>query len=114
MKRAVLIGINTYTFFNNLEGCENDARSFAELLRNQFGFESTQLLLNADATRDNILGAFNQLVSDTQTDDVALVYYAGHGSQMRDREGDEPSGFDSTLIPVDSARDDAHPELMRE
>ena len=114
MKRAVLIGINEYKYFNALEGCETDARSVDELLREQFGFEQTRLLLNADATRANILGAFDQLVSETQRDDVALIYYAGHGSQIRYREGDEPSGFDSTLIPVDSARDDAHPEMMRE
>ena len=114
MKRAVLVGINTYTYFNELEGCENDARTMDELLREQFGFESTRLLLNTDATRENILGAFNQLVSESKADDVALIYYAGHGSQIRDLEGDEPSGFDSTLIPVDSARDNARPELMRE
>ena len=114
MKRAILIGINEYKYFNALEGCENDARSVDELLRERFGFEQTRLLLNADATRANILGAFDQMVTDTQRDDIALVYYAGHGSQIRDREGDEPSGFDSTLIPVDSARDDAHPEMMRE
>jgi len=114
MKRAVLVGINAYTHFTELNGCENDARSLDELLREQFGFEQTRLLLNADATRASILGAFDQLVADTQTDDIALIYYAGHGSQIRDREGDEPSGFDSTLIPVDSARDDARPEMMRE
>jgi len=114
MKRAVLIGINTYTYFNALEGCVNDARSMDELLRTQFGFESTRLLLNTDATRENILGAFDQLVADSQIDDVAVIYYAGHGSQIRDREGDEPSGFDSTLIPIDSSRDAAHPEQMRE
>ena len=33
MKRAVLVGINTYTYFNELEGCENDARTMDELLR---------------------------------------------------------------------------------
>ena len=114
MKRAVLIGINTYTFFNALDGCVNDARSMDELLRTQFGFESTRLLLDTDATRDNILGAFNQLVAEAQADDAVLVYYAGHGSQIRDREGDEPSGFDSTLLPIDSSRDAAHPEQMRE
>lgn len=114
MKRAVLIGINNYTYFNALEGCENDARSFAELLREQFGFDATELLLNADATRGNILSAFDKLVAETGSDDAALIYYAGHGSQIRDREGDEPSGYDSTLIPVDSARDDARPDLMRE
>lgn len=33
-----------------------------------------------------------------------VVYYSGHGSQMTDREGDEPYGFDETLVPHDSSR----------
>src|SRR5205085_8251420 len=59
-------------------------------------------LLNEQATRVGMLAAFDTFVASTNTGDVVFFYYAGHGSQMPDREGDEPSGIDSTLVPVDS------------
>ncbi len=31
-----------------------------------------------------------------------VIHYAGHGSQMTDLEGDEPSGLDSTIMPFDT------------
>ncbi len=39
-----------------------------------------------------------------EPDDVVLFYYSGHGSQMSDREGDEPDFYDETIIPYDSGR----------
>ena len=35
------------------------------------------------------------------------MHYSGHGSQMRDREGDEPDGFDETIVAADSGRSPA-------
>ncbi|HEX4496320.1 MAG TPA: caspase family protein, partial [Thermoanaerobaculia bacterium] len=56
------------------------------------------------ATREGILTAMKELVERVGTDDIVVVHYSGHGSQMRDLEGDEPDGLDETIVPSDSGR----------
>jgi hypothetical protein len=105
-KRALLIGINAYAHVPSLDGCTNDVALMRGVLADVFGFPQEQMttLLNEQATREGILAAFDTLIANTGKDDLVVIHYAGHGSQMTDREGDEPSGFDSTLVPVDSGR----------
>jgi hypothetical protein len=107
VKRALLIGINEYPHFqDNLDGCVNDVALMGSLLQENFGFSSDHIttLTNQDATRDGILGAFDALIDSTGRDDIVVIHYSGHGSQMTDREGDEPSGLDSTIAPTDTGR----------
>jgi len=106
-KRALLVGIDAYQTspkIPTLEGCVNDAQLVQSILLEQFGFSpgNVTLLTNDQATRDGILAAFDALVAATGTDDIVVFYYAGHGSQMTDREGDEASGLDNTIMPTDS------------
>ncbi len=105
-KRALLIGIDSYEHVKHLKGCVNDVQLMRSVLVDTFGFPEAQitLLANKQATRKAMLGAFDALIDATGPDDIVVIHYAGHGSQMRDREGDEPSGFDSTLMPWDTAR----------
>jgi Caspase domain len=105
-KRALLVGIDAYAHIRTLDGCVNDSRLMRSLLVDRFGFPADHViqLLDAQATRQAILAAFDSLVTATGPDDVVVIHFAGHGSQMRDREGDEPSGFDSTLMPWDTGR----------
>ncbi len=106
-QRGLVIGINQYPLLppeRQLTGCVNDAHLMHSLLQQPFGFaaEHLSLLTDAEATRDNILGALKTLVESTAKDDIVVVYFAGHGSQMTDLEYDEPSGYDSTIMPHDS------------
>ncbi|MFN8574693.1 MAG: caspase family protein [Gemmatimonadaceae bacterium] len=108
VRRLLSIGIDQYPLWpadRQLNGCVNDVKLLQEILAEQYGFprEQMTLLTNAEATRDAILAAFDALVAATGKDDVVVVHYAGHGSQMTDLEGDEPSGRDSTMVPCDSA-----------
>ena len=112
-KHALLIGINEYPHlspFEQLEGCVNDARLVAGLLRERFGFpdDHVTVLTDAEATQKGILGAMDALADRIGENDIVVFGYAGHGSQMTDREGDEPDGLDETLVPHDSGRD-PHP-----
>ncbi len=106
-RRALLIGIDAYAHVRTLDGCVNDARLMQRVLVETFGFAAGDITLLADAqaTREAILAAFDTLIAATGPGDVVVVHYAGHGSQMTDREGDEPSGFDSTLMPWDTGRE---------
>lgn len=108
-RRALLIGIDKYTAFPDkfgaLNGCVADIELMRSILIENFGFPDANVtvLKNSRATRKRILSALDRVVGETGTDDVVVIHYAGHGSQMTDREGDEPSGLDSTIVPVDSA-----------
>ena len=106
-RSALLIGINAYLHVRPLRGCVNDVEAMRTALVERFGFEpgNVEVLTDAQATRDGILAAFNRLVDRSATGDIVFFQYSGHGSQMTDREGDEPEGMDETIIPYDSGRD---------
>lgn len=118
MKRhALLIGIDQYpllrltqpdgrTVSQDLRGCVNDVEQLATLLRERFDFAEPELtiLCNGEATRAAILAALASLVQRVDSDDLVVVFFAGHGSQMIDREGTKPSGWDETFLPADSGR----------
>jgi hypothetical protein len=106
---ALLVGIDAYPRLSpheQLHGCVNDVELMASVLRETFGFpeDGITLLRDADATRDGILAAFDSLLAAARPDDVVVVHYSGHGSQMTDREGDEADGLDETIVPHDSGR----------
>ena len=106
----MLIGIDDYRSPEPaLSGCVNDVELMRDVLVEHFRFrpEDIALVKNADATRLGILSALEALLQATQPDDNVVIHYAGHGSQMTDREGDEPSGLDSTWHTVDSSAWDA-------
>lgn len=105
--RALVIGIDRYANLPYpLEGCVNDAKVLGALLADRFGFLPDQIvtLLDEGATRDRILSELDRLVDAAAEDDIIVLTYSGHGSQMTDREGDEPDGLDETIVPHDSGR----------
>src|SRR3954454_18764343 len=108
-KWALLIGINRYPNFaprGQLAGCVNDVEVMRQVLTGSFNFPESQVALLTDerATREGILGAMKDLVQRVGPEDVVVVHYSGHGSQMTDVEGDEPDGLDETIVPHDSGR----------
>ena len=109
-KWALLIGINAYpnlSKFEQLEGCVNDVHLMAGILRDGFGFagDNISVVTDAAATRDGILSAMESLAEKVGENDIVVMHYSGHGSQMTDREGDEPDGMDETIVPHDGGRD---------
>jgi Caspase domain len=108
-KWALLIGINSYPNFaprGQLTGCINDVEAMRRTLIDSFNFPESQVesLTDEQATREGILGAMKDLVQRVGPDDIVVVHYSGHGSQMTDVEGDEPDGLDETIVPHDSGR----------
>jgi hypothetical protein len=99
-RQALCIGINDYPTPNALSGCVADAEEWAEVLRG-LGFGVT-MLLDRDATRDNMLQEIQKIVSSTEAGDVGVVQYSGHGTQVADTDGDEMRDhLDEALVPVD-------------
>ena len=92
-RRALLIAIDRYPHLegSDLQGCVNDMTALAELLRARFGFapERVRLLVDAAATRDAILSALDELAAAVEDDDIVVLAFAGHGSQVTDLEREE-------------------------
>ena len=109
---ALLIGIDEYVAQNNLRGCVNDVEAMQTLLINRYDIPSDRIenhirvLTNRDATRANILQAFEDFLINNQNinrGDQILFHFSGHGSQMAARPEDyEPDGLNETLVPHDS------------
>jgi hypothetical protein len=102
---ALVVGVGKYKNpeIPDLEGPPNDARRFYQLLTGKGGFgfppQNVCLLLDENATTAAFKQAFEKaLVSRAQPDDVAVLFFAGHGSLAIDRNGDEPDERDETLI----------------
>jgi hypothetical protein len=105
-KKALLVGINKYRDpGNDLYGCVNDVRLVEETLRAQYGFtgkENFRILTDSRATREAILDGLSWLTAGAAPGDSLVFHYSGHGSQVPDRNGDEPSdGLDEILCPYD-------------
>ena len=73
---ALIVGINDYQHLPHLSTPRNDAQELMSVLSDQYGFK-TQLLL--EATRDQIIGAFDRYRRTLNDTDSLLIYYAGHG-----------------------------------
>lgn len=73
---ALVIGDDDFRYWPHIDNAVGDARAIEQELRAHYGFKTT-LLVNA--TREQILGAFNDLRQKMTPDDNLLIYYAGHG-----------------------------------
>jgi len=111
-KRAVLVGINDYSpaqtdagtplrKWKDLKGAVNDAETVAAILDSKYQFDEIVLLRNEEATREAIFGAISDLEEASSGGDVAVFYYAGHGSQVRNIGSRESDGLDETIVPFD-------------
>jgi hypothetical protein len=95
---ALCIGIDQYGT-QSLTGCVADSQSFADAL-GQWGF-AVQSLTNERATRQAITNAIEALLTKSSAGDIAVIQYAGHGTQLPDLSGDETDGFDEAWVPYD-------------
>ncbi len=103
-RRAVMVGINDYRGISDLRGCVNDVTNMRDVLRTYLGFKNTDIRVATDsrATKAGILTRLNWLVSGAKAGDFLVFHYSGHGSQIRDRDGDElEDGMDELICPHD-------------
>ncbi|HKO44833.1 MAG TPA: caspase family protein [Pyrinomonadaceae bacterium] len=114
-KKALCVGINDYPFgeANDLRGCVNDANDWASLLKNSFGFTDVKQLLDAQATKANILAGLNDLLAGAKAGDVLVFTNASHGTYRADTDGDEPK-FDEAICPHDTDMDLLVDDELRE
>ncbi|CAH6419016.1 Caspase [uncultured virus] len=127
IKRAFLVDINYRGSEFELHGCINDVLAVKAMLIDHYGYLEENILLLSDdtivkPTAANIINGWKWLISKrsishfnpgreaqsqaylplTSSDNANLYFhYSGHGSQVRDTNGDEIDGKDETICPID-------------
>ncbi len=103
-KFAFLCGINKYAPHLNadLQGCVNDVETYRYILINHFGWhpDNIRVLIDYRAVGDAIIEHMEWLVAHENS--ILVNTFSGHGSEIRDRNGDELKGtMDQFLCPHD-------------
>jgi Caspase domain len=79
---ALVVGIGTFKDpkINPLSFASNDARELAKTLTAQCRFDDVRVLVDAEATRRNILTGLDNIARSAQPEDLVVIYVASHGS----------------------------------
>ncbi|CUS76972.1 Outer membrane protein beta-barrel domain-containing protein [Candidatus Kryptonium thompsonii] len=97
---ALIIGINEYQSLPRLNGAVRSAKMIREKLVREFGFDPENVieLYDDQATRENILKAFDRLMDPRRVskEDRIFIYFAGHG--VTRQVGGKDKGY---IMPVD-------------
>lgn len=103
-KRALVIGIGEQQdkAWNKING-DKDVPLVQGMLKSA-GFKSVTTLVNRQATKVGIIGAFRKMTASCKQGDVVYIHYSGHGQQMTDVHNDEKDGLDECWIPYDAYR----------
>lgn len=103
-KRALVIGLGEQQdkAWNKING-DKDVPLMQGMLKSA-GFKSVTTLMNRQATKTGIIGAFRKMTASCKQGDVVYIHYSGHGQQMTDVHNDEKDGLDECWIPYDAYR----------
>ena len=103
-KRALIIGLGEQQdkAWNKING-DKDV-PFVQGMLKSAGFKSVTTLVNRQATKVSIIGAFKRMTASCKQGDVVYIHYSGHGQQMTDVHNDEKDGLDECWIPYDAYR----------
>ncbi|MCC2971802.1 polysaccharide deacetylase family protein [Massilia sp. IC2-476] len=99
---AIVVGIDKYQKWPQLQYAVRDAEGVGQVLVQKFGFapERVITLKNEQATRNNILAAFHDKLAhgNLQPNDRIFVFFAGHGATRKLSSGRD-LGY---IVPVDA------------
>jgi len=106
-KKALLIGCNYINTDNELYGCINDV-IFIKSKLEEHNFTENDITIMTDESLDklypnktNILNSFINFLSASKSGDTLFFSFSGHGSRITDISGDEKSGLDNVIVPLD-------------
>lgn len=103
-RKALLVGINQFQSINGLNGCINDITNMRDILKSFYRFENNDIHMLADsrATKKAIEDKLHNMIEKAKPGDLLVFHLSSHGSQIRDRHGDELSdGMDELFCPYD-------------
>ncbi len=106
-KLAILVGLRqvSTTAYGGWDGrdgcagCELDVDNMERILA-PLGYE-IRLLKTANATKASVLAQLDEAATALTAGDTLVFYFAGHGGQQPDQNGDELDKHDETLLAYD-------------
>lgn len=102
---AVVVGINDYPHLPKLKYAVNDAKAFRRLLveKNLVPAENITVLLNEQATLRKLRSALGTgLKGAAGSDDMVIIFYAGHGATERDAMSVDGDGLEKYILTYDT------------
>lgn len=82
------VGIDHYTYMDktkHLSYAKNDIQVFTDVIRSyanhQYEKVEVKQLLDTEAKPKNIISALNTIIQKSNSDDIILLYFAGHGAK---------------------------------
>jgi len=108
---AVVVGINDYRHTRNLKYAVNDARAFADYLREVVEVPEERIfcLTDEEATRNRVQSLLGtRLKRRAAAEDTVIIFYAGHGAVEADPLDPDGDGFEKYLLPQDARLDDLY------
>jgi len=107
-KKALLIGCNYSSDpSHRLQGCVYDVYEMKKVLERVFDYTESDIIILSDSNNDieptysNILDNLKKLVDESVNLDEIYFHYSGHGTQIRDKNGDELDNKDEGIVPID-------------
>lgn len=108
-KIALLIGINYTGTSVQLNGCQNDVIKIKDVIKSNYNYLESNINMLIDRqgfiqpTASNIITALNTIYNQCKKEVIeeVFIYYSGHGTNVIDRNGDEPDGKDECIVPLD-------------
>ncbi len=100
IKKAIVVGIDSYNSMPALDGCVNDVLAVQSQLESTGDFRVAKLL-NEEATRSAIQEKIKWVLTEA---DVSLIYFAGHGiksdfsTNLVSWDGDQETGVEVDSI----------------
>jgi hypothetical protein len=102
-KRALFFAINKYGGGHDLNGCINDQTDFIAKLNKDFPGFDIRAWKDKEVTRVCFILECTKAIQALRPDreDVLLIHYSGHGTQVPDKHGDDEDGYDEGLYLID-------------
>lgn len=98
--KALIIGVGKYAIPDaNLPGIDLDVSLFKQTVQ-KLGVKNSniKILMDSQATKANVVRQMKLFFNDVGRRDNVFIYFSGHGSQLKDKNGDESDGLDEFLV----------------
>lgn len=110
---ALIITVGKYQdpLFNDLDGPIKDGQNLSKVLNEYYNFDKNNIKILKNATRSQIIKAFDEFKRKLDEDDNLLIFYAGHGKYDEDTEtgywlpSDANSDNSANWLPNSAIRD---------
>lgn len=104
--QGLFIGLNYANTLSRLKGCINDVMNMSQFLTQRTSMECEVITDEShpmDATYQGILNRLTRFVNKCNRlkAEFVWIHYSGHGSYIRDMNGDEKDGCDECIVPSD-------------